>query len=398
MSDPNSAQPYIPSETGVAKSDLPNKVTQLERAAASLAGAAASPVLQTLEQHMRAINSYYSNMIEGHTTHPRDIRSALAGELSDDPHKRNLQLESLAHIRVQDKLATMAATYTDACSPSFICDIHRCFYQEMPKEFRKVSVGGKDYEIKPGQYRDHPVAVGLHEPPPVESLPAFMDFFGETYGNKYLTGERRVIAIMAAHHRLAWIHPFLDGNGRTARLHTDALLKAAGVRGTGVWCLSRGLARKSTQYKAALADADSARRGTHDGRGALSEQALIKFCDFMLDVALDQVDYIAQLLDLKGMRKRIKAYVQARQDGRVIGMQPLDPYALSILEKAYIYGEVERRELFEASPYKERKTRQIISELKSDGLITETSSRSPLRWAIPSHAESHYFPELTPTA
>ena len=398
MSDPSRAQPYIPSETGIARSDLPAKVTRLERAAASLAGAAAPQVLQTLERHMRAINSYYSNMIEGHTTHPRDIRSALVGDLSDDPHKRNLQLESLAHIHVQDKLGAMAATYFDACSPKFICDIHRWFYKEMPKEFRRVAVDGKEYEIRPGLYREQPVAVGLHEPPTVESLPAFMDFFGETYGNQYLTGERRIIAIMAAHHRLVWIHPFLDGNGRAARLHTDTLLKAAGVRGTGVWCLSRGLARKSTLYKAALAEADSKRRGAHDGRGALSEQALIKFCGFMLDVAQDQVDYVAQLLDLTGMRQRIKAYLQARQDGRVIGMQSLDSYALSILEKVYIYGEVERHEIFEASPYKERKTRQIIRDLKSDGLITETSSRSPLRWAIPEHAEPYYFPELTPTA
>lgn len=397
MSHPSTAQPYIPSEEGITKSGLPAKVTQLERAAASLAGAAAPQVLQILERHMRAINSYYSNMIEGHTTHPRDIRSALNGNLSDDPHKRSLQLESLAHIHVQEKLSAVEPTFAETCSPGFICDIHRWLYAEMPPEFRKVSKEGKDCEINPGQYRENPVAVGLHEPPEVEHVPAFMDFFGTTYGNQHLAGERRIIAIMAAHHRLVWIHPFLDGNGRAARLHTDALLKAAGVGGASVWCLSRGLARKSATYKAMLAEADSPRRGDRDGRGALSEQALITFCDFMLDVALDQVQYIAQLLDLQGMRKRIKAYVQARQDSRVIGMGTLDKYALSILEKAYIYGEVERHEIFEASPYKERKTRQVISDLKSDGLITETSSRSPLSWAIPDHAEPFYFPELTST-
>ena len=47
------------------------------------------------------MNCYYSNLIEGHDTHPIDIERALKGDYSDDAKKRDLQLEAKAHIAVQ---------------------------------------------------------------------------------------------------------------------------------------------------------------------------------------------------------------------------------------------------------------------------------------------------------
>ncbi len=43
------------------------------------------------------MNCYYSNLIEGHDTHPVDIERALRHDYSDDPRTRNLQLEAAAH-------------------------------------------------------------------------------------------------------------------------------------------------------------------------------------------------------------------------------------------------------------------------------------------------------------
>jgi len=44
----------------------------------------------------------------------------------------------------------------------------------------------------------------------------------------------------------------------------------------------------------------------------------------------------------------------------------------------------------------ERSARRLLSQLKSEGLLSETSSKSPLRWEIPEHSEPWYFPNLTP--
>ncbi|MFZ0836893.1 MAG: hypothetical protein WAM77_05530 [Xanthobacteraceae bacterium] len=46
------------------------------------------------------MNTYYSNLIEGHSTRPKDIERALAGEFDGDEGRRNLQIEAAARVRV----------------------------------------------------------------------------------------------------------------------------------------------------------------------------------------------------------------------------------------------------------------------------------------------------------
>jgi len=97
-----------------------------------------------------------------------------------------------------------------------------------------------------------------------------------------------VIAIAAAHHRLVWIHPFLDGNGRVARLISHASLLES--LGTGaVWSIAPGLARNAEAYMGHLAACDSPRRNDLAGRGQLSEENLPQFTRFSLTTCLDQV-------------------------------------------------------------------------------------------------------------
>lgn len=78
-----------------------------------------------------------------------------------------------------------------------------------------------------------------------------------------------MVAVAAAHHRLAWIHPFPDGNGRVAQLHSHVLLQSMGLT-NGVWSPLRGLARTQKDYYLRLAQADMPRHGDLDGRGNLS--------------------------------------------------------------------------------------------------------------------------------
>src|SRR5262245_58255662 len=60
------------------------------------------PALRTsLAGLVRSMNCYYSNLIEGHVTHPIDIERALKNDYSHDARKRDLQLEARAHIAVQ---------------------------------------------------------------------------------------------------------------------------------------------------------------------------------------------------------------------------------------------------------------------------------------------------------
>ncbi|HWV16757.1 MAG TPA: Fic family protein [Cellvibrio sp.] len=391
--------PFIPSEAALGQSALPDKAISLISQSAKLTGQLAPLTLARLEQHMAAINSYYSNLIEGNATRPHEIRAAQRGNYSGDPAKRDLQLESLAHMQVQEWLMAQQPDLDTLFTPVFICQLHREFYQRIPQSLWviKDQKGEVVDNIIPGEWRARAVIVGQHIPPEADDLASLMARFCETYNPKKFSGDRKIIALMAAHHRFAWIHPFIDGNGRVGRLLIDAALKAVGLESYGAWCLSRGLARSSTQYKSLLANADAPRQGDHDGRGQLTEKGLLAFCDYMLDTAIDQVTYISELLDLAKIRQRIESYIVARNDGRVAGVSaPLKSTASVILYTAFQQGEIERAQALELCAMPERSARRLLSQLKSEGLLSETSSKSPLRWEIPEHAEPWYFPNLTP--
>jgi Fic family protein len=113
-----------------------------------------------------------------------------------------------------------------------------------------------------------------------------------------------LISVAAAHHRLLWMHPFLDGNGRVARLMSHAML--LGILDTGaVWSVARGLSRNVQRYKTLLANCDAPRRSELDGRGTLSEEALAEFTRFFLTVCVDQVDFMERLVQPDRLRARI---------------------------------------------------------------------------------------------
>ena len=82
---------------------------ELSAASAKLGRSLHSRTAANLADLVRIMNTYYSNLIEGHNTRPRDIERALAGELDRDEDRRNLQLEAAAHVRVQSEVDRRAA-------------------------------------------------------------------------------------------------------------------------------------------------------------------------------------------------------------------------------------------------------------------------------------------------
>lgn len=394
-----SLAPYIPSDQALAQSGLPDKAMTVMTQSAKLTGQLSPLTFATLSRYMQVINSYYSNLIEGNATKPYEIRAAYLGHYVGDPTKRDLQLESLGHIHVQEWIDQQAPDLERLFSPEFIQDIHRQFYQAIPESLWIIrdEKGEEVGKVVPGEWRVNDVIVGQHIAPQADDVAALISGFCDTYHPKKYQGDRKIIAIMAAHHRFAFIHPFADGNGRVGRLLTDAVLKAVGLDSYGAWCVSRGLARASTLYKSALAGADTVRQGDYDGQGALSEKGLLGLCDYMLDTAVDQVTYMSDLLNLANLRKRIDSYVQARNDNRVAGVSnELKSSAGLVLYSAFIQGELERSQALELCAMPGRSARRLLSQLKKEGLLSETSSKSPLRWEIPEHAEPWYFPDLAP--
>ena len=173
-------------------------------ARASLLGARLHPkTAESLTELVRVMNCYYSNLIEGHNTRPREIECALAADYDDE--RRDLQLEARAHIRVQSEIDRLEATgqLIEPASKEFVCWLHREFYHDAaPAMLRVETANGGGLELVPGEYRTHEVVVGRHQPPSSRRLDDFMSYFEQKFALNRLKKASQLIAMAIAHHRL----------------------------------------------------------------------------------------------------------------------------------------------------------------------------------------------------
>lgn len=350
------------------------------------AGAAAD-----LADMVRVMNCHYSNLIEGYNTRPRDIERALQGaEL--DPERRPLALEARAHVIVQREIdrAWAEGRLPPPTSPEFLSWVHRRFYEEMPPELRFVEhPGGARYDIAPGALRaagDPEVAVGRHSPPSSARVAAFLDHFNRRYRDA--GSASAIIAIAAAHHRVNFIRPFPDGNGRVSRLMSHAMALKAGIGANGLWSVSRGLARGLAdrgEYMRMMDAADSPRRGDHDGRGNLSRAALEDFCAWFLEVMLDQIRFSARMFDVEGLEARYRSLVED-----VTG----DRRAPDLIAAVLRFGALPRGDAAIVLRTSERTARATLRVLTDEGFCVSITPKAPVRVAFPLVWRERLFPNL----
>jgi Fic family protein len=348
-----------------------------------------SGVLTALAELVRSMNCYYSNLIEGHDTHPVDIERALKNDYSSDPRKRDLQLEAKAHIAVQQWIDT-GNFRGRAVTADGICEVHRRFCELLPDDLLWVEEPDTHERLRvvPGELRRRDVRVGRHIPISPGAVPRFLAHFEKTYSRLGKTDA--ILAAAAAHHRLLWLHPFLDGNGRVTRLMSHAMLLEALDTGA-VWSAARGLARSEATYKSHLAECDLPRRNDLDGRGNLSEEALASFTRYFLETCIDQVSFMEGLMQPERLRSRILLW--AEEEAR---MNLLPPKAGAVLEAVLYRGDLPRGEVAEILGLTPRHARRIVSELLVRGVLISAGPRDPLRLAFPATLASRWMPSLFP--
>ena len=391
--NPTAIAPLKPSPLPPALREL---ALQVVAAAARLSHSLHPITAAAIADFLRPANSYYSNLIEGHDTHPLDIARALQEDYSTDSRNRSLQLEARAHIAVHARLPQLLAEadgnpYTE----TFWRTLHREFYVHLPEEFRWITtIEGTRLQVLPGELRTTEVRVGRHIAPAAEALPTFLHRLEDGYQPRYEHDRlMRVVQIAAAHHRLAWLHPFLDGNGRVMRLFSDAAFRAEGLDAGGLWSMSRGLARSETAYKRALAAADAQRENDYDGRGNLSERQLVAFCKFFLEVALDQIRYMTSVLGIDDMLSRMRGLMQL-----LVLKRKWRPETYYVLEAVFLKGSIPRREVERLTGLSDRTAKALATQLLQAGLLATNPADhlAPYRAAYPIEFAPALFPGLYP--
>lgn len=386
---PHQFEPLLPSAARIEP--LLTKAHDLSRLATLLAGTRVPPELRSL---LRSMNSYYTNRIEGQHTRPHEIEQALRQDFAQDAMLAAKQRLAVAHIEAEEALERRyqgvegaRALYTAEA----VQDIHRELFDRIPPSDLFTP---ENEPIVPGQLRTREVRVGQHVAPAFASVPLFFTRWASFYGN-VRRGEAALVALAAAHQRLGWIHPFIDGNGRVMRLHTHTLLHALGYTG-GLWSPLRGFARSTDRYYALLADADSLRRGDLDGRGNLSEQALIAWIDYVLDICLDQVTFMTGMLDFETLKSRLEACLVFEA---TVGKTGVRQESLRGLHYLFLSGEDMARGDFKSMlGMSDRGATDALGALVKRGLLKSDSPQGKVRFGLPQHALRFLFPRLWPEA
>lgn len=379
---------------GEIPEDIAALAVELTAAAAAFGNALHPRAAESLADLVRIMNSYYSNLIEGHNTRPADIVRALEGHLDANPERRNLQIEAAAHVRVQRYIDELFATTNlpEPASIAFIQDLHRRFYEDFAPAALTIHHGKHVFQMVPGEFRTdhaHDVIVGRHQPPSSARVAEFMAYFEQRYRLEARSIVARLLIAATAHHRFNYIHPFPDGNGRVSRLMSHAMMQYAGVGAHGLWSVSRGLARglgDRGEYARMMDYADTPRENDFDGRGNLSLRALIDFVAWFLRVCLDQVRFMSSLFELNRLTERLRVYAERETDFGEAGAR--------LLEEAAIRGEFERGAAPRITGRPERSARRLLTDLVDAGILASDTPKGPVSLRFPLPVAERLFPRI----
>ncbi len=382
-------EPLVLSSDSRHRPELTDLAFELALKSSALRSSLPSGVLNALADLVRKMNCYYSNLIEGHNTHPIDIERAMNNDYSKDKKKRDLQHEARAHVTVQAWIDGGGISGRTTTVDS-ILEIHKRFCENLPADFLCIEDPSTHEQIPvvPGAIRTRDIKVGKHLAISPGALSRFLMRLEQAYAK--LGTSEFVLATAGMHHRLLWIHPFIDGNGRVARLVSYAQFLETLNTG-GVWSIARGLARSEDKYKQHLMNCDERRQNDLDGRGNLSEEALAAFTRFFLLTCLDQVNVMEGLVQPERLRGRILSW--AEEESRI---DRLLPNAAAVLEAVLFRGELPRGDVPRIVGLGERQARRVVSGLVQRGALVATSDRAPLRLAFPAKLASRWMPGLFP--
>lgn len=382
---PTTALPWLPTEPLLAP--LLEQAHDLQQAAQRLAGVGVPLELRRL---LQAMNAHDSLALEGLQVSPLDVERALR---SGDVPVSVEGLNNAGARRVVAYIDTQAALQArwggwsrqHIWSAQMVRDIHQDLFARLPEADLVLPTG---HAMVPGGLRKRAAGAAVRAAPAPAAVGALLARWGAAYGG-VRRGELQLVAVAASHHRLAWIHPFPDGNGRVAGLHTHLALGALGLT-QGLWSPLRGFARGGQAYRAQLAAADA------DGFPDLSGQALAAWVAYVLALWRDEAALMAGLLDLSAMKDRIAACLAYEEN---VVRQGVRSASLRALHYLLLTPQAMERSDFKALlGLGERLATAQVTALLRRGLLATDSPHGKLRFGVPQHALRFYFPGLWPDA
>jgi Fic family protein len=315
-----------------------------------LSGSTHPAIFFQLKHIFHMLESIGSARIEGNNT---TISEYIETKLKDEKSKD----ENIVEIRnSEDAIRFVEKNVGDSeINRAFISEIHKIIVKNLTQE------GSKN----PGEYRKSNLQIrgSKHRPPDYFKVTEYMDELFGFINNK--TPEKYdLLKTAIVHHRFAWIHPFDNGNGRTVRLLTYAMLVKQGfnvnvgriLNPTAVFCNDRMF------YYEALSWAD---KGTRDG--------ILKWCEYVLSGLKLEIEKIDRMLDYEYLSKSIllPSINSARKRETITHLEE-KILQIAINEQIFMSSDIEK--LFPGKAHTERS--RVLNKMRKEKLITTLSDKS----------------------
>lgn len=252
-----------------------------------LGGSTPPQIFFQLKQIFHILESIGSARIEGNNTTISEYIEAKLSEASSPSNKDILEIANMeqAMSLIDENIKNVAL------NRAFLCELHKKVVEGLlPPPYGEG-------DNAPGIYRSYSVKISgsTHKPPEPIQIQAYMDELF-SFINRVDEPKYDLLKIAIAHHRFLWIHPFTNGNGRTVRLFTYAMLVKQGfnvdvgriLNPTAVFCSDR---KKYYQF---LSSADSGER-----------EGILGWCEYVLKGLKDEIEKIDRLLDYDYLKKEI---------------------------------------------------------------------------------------------
>ena len=360
---------------------------------ASLTGNLPVEIIQEIASLLRIVNSYYSNRIEGQGTHPYKIAEAMNMKFDKNHEKAQLQKLSIRHIQTQEWLEEYI-TNKNPYSVDVIKAVHTKFYDH--DEMNSFLILSDGSFMTPGEFRSTDVRVGAHIPLSGDRVSDAMGLYERRFTQELATlnlQSEKLLLALVSHHRLVWLHPFEDGNGRVGRLLLDAAIISTGLKGYGLWNPSRGMARNLNKYYDTLQEADykePTRIDTH-----LHLDGLQEYIEYMLDLALDQILFMKNNLNISTLSNRISKFVEFSING-MYEIQPLPKGSDLLFNALLVKGSIKKGDIHAIMGISPRKANDVIKTLTQLDYLDSQNQKQPVRLKFNPFFASKIFPNIIP--
>lgn len=288
-------------------SGLTNIILELEHLKnRPLKNTTSESVFLQLKSLLHAVEAVASARIEGnHTTIASYIEKR-----DDDSHKNDEQIIEISNL-IDGLDFIDKYVMEEPISADFIKELHRIVVNGLTHEGDK----------RAGAWRDEPrcIANAKHQPPEPYDVPDLMreliNYINSNEGEQY-----DLLKIAIANHRFVWIHPFGNGNGRTDRLMTYALLCKKGYIAPNKMRLFNPtaiFAGDRNKYYDMLALADD-----------YKDKHILEWCEYFLSGVRNEIKKSESLADADFVNKKIllpsvdrmeKAGVVSKLESNILG-------------------------------------------------------------------------------